>query len=134
MSRNRWTKFVDALRRKSPTDRMGARATIVDGIRFRSKLEADRYRELVLLQKAGEVKYLLRQVPFDIAPSNGRIIQYRADFVIVWNAGALDPAGEVVTVEDTKGFMTDTARVKIAAVEQRYGIKVTILHRGDVRR
>lgn len=108
--------------------RMGNRATVVDGITFQSKLESDRYRELELLNRSGEVAYFLRQVPFDVAPK----VRYRADFVIVWNRSG--PACEIVTVEDTKGFLTSTARVKIAAVEHRYRIKITILTRANVRR
>jgi hypothetical protein len=105
-----------------------ARATIVDGIRFASKLEADRYRELKLLQLAGDVLYTLRQVPFVAA--TGKV--YRLDFMIIWNrSGAPE---EVVTYEDTKGRLTEVSALKIAAVQDRYGINIKLLRRGDVSR
>lgn len=95
--------------------------TIVDGHKFHSKLEADRYCELKLLQKAGEILYFLRQVPFDLA---GGVI-YRCDFLVVSTSG--------IEVEDTKGYISEVSRIKIAAVEERYGIRVKILTRREVK-
>jgi hypothetical protein len=105
-----------------------ARPTILDGIRFASKLEADRYRELKLLQLTGEVAYTLRQVPFLVA--TGKV--YRLDFMIIWNRSG--PREEVITYEDTKGRLTEVSALKIAAVQDRYGIKIKLLRRGDVSR
>lgn len=100
------------------------RVTMRYGIRFASKLEADRYCELELERLGHRVAWFLRQVPFDVAPG----VVYRADFLVVAN-----PSG-LVSVEDCKGVLTPTSRVKIAAVEHRYGIKIKLLHRQDVRR
>lgn len=108
--------------------RHGERTTIRDGIKFRSNLEADRYSELKLLRQAGPVAWFLRQVPFDVTLG----VIYRADFVVIWNR--IGTASEVVTVEDTKGHLTDVARIKMAAVEERYAIKINILRRCDVSR
>lgn len=140
-ARGKWEQFVrlaekhdkDGLARMlgmapGKRTRMGNRATTIDGIRFASKLEADRYRELLLLRQAGEVLYFLRQVPFDVATA----VVYRADFVVMWNRTGTPR--ENVTVEDTKGHQTEVARVKLAAVQDRYGIKITVLRRADVRK
>lgn len=136
MTRAAWTAFAKG-RHSAPqppvlSDRVGGkfanRATVVNGLRFHSRLEADRYRELLQLVAWGQVAWFLRQVPFDVAPG----VVYRADFLVVWNRAGT-PA-EVVTVEDTKGVMTQTSRTKIAVVEQRYGICITILRRADVGR
>jgi Protein of unknown function (DUF1064) len=105
-----------------------ARTTVVDGIRFSSKLESDRYRELKLLQLAGEIAYTLRQVPFVVA--TGKV--YRLDFMIIWNRHG-SPA-EVITYEDTKGRLTEVSALKIAAVQDRYGIKIKLLTRQEVSR
>ena len=105
-----------------PRGKYGNRATLVDGYRFHSKLEADRYVELKQLRAAGHVHWFLRQVPFDVTPG----VTYRADFLVVWNDGR-------VGVEDTKGHLTDASRIKIKAVEASYGIRVRILTRADVR-
>lgn len=47
----------------------GARKTVVDGITFDSKKEANRYRELKLLEDAGEIKKLKMQVAFELVPA-----------------------------------------------------------------
>lgn len=118
--RGAWTAYAKP--------KFGNRITPADGIRFASKLEANRYRELKLLCAAGEVLYFLRQVPLQVASN----VVYRVDFMVIWNRRGA-PA-ECITFEETKGHMTDTARVKIAAVQERYGITITLLRRGDVRR
>jgi hypothetical protein len=105
-----------------------ARRTELDGIRFASKLEADRYRELKLLQLAGQVMYTLRQVPFDVATG----VVYRLDFLVVWNRSG-NPC-DVITYEDTKGRLTEVSRLKIAAVQDKYKIRITLLGRKDVSR
>jgi hypothetical protein len=47
----------------------GNRKVTVDGIVFDSKREAARYKELKLLQEAGEIKGLQMQVPFELIPA-----------------------------------------------------------------
>ena len=60
---------------------------IVDDIKFDSKKEANRYNQLKLLEKAGLIKNLQRQVKFELQPSfkynnkTIRAINYIADFV-----------------------------------------------------
>ena len=83
---------------------------IVDDIKFDSKKEARRYNELKLLEKAGIIKNLQRQVKYELQPSfkyNGktiRAINYIADFVYEKN-------GELI-VEDVKGIRTDVYKLK----------------------
>lgn len=96
--------------------------TVVDGIRFDSKLEAARYEELKQLQQRSAVRWFIRQVPFDLPGG----IKYRADFVVVWDPAFYEPA---VTVEDCKGYMTATSKLKITQVEAIYGITVQLIRR-----
>ena len=70
--------------------------TDVDGIRFASKREARRWKELRLLFKAGEIQGLARQVQFMLP---GGIV-YVADFLY------LVVSGSAWTIEDAKGVMT----------------------------
>src|SRR5260221_14254258 len=49
---------------KTRRNKFGAHATVSDGIRFDSKLEAKRYQELVLMERAGEILWFLRQGSF----------------------------------------------------------------------
>ena len=93
-----------------------AKPTYVGDIRFDSKKEAKRWQELGLLERAGEIKNLRRQVEFELIPktSHGRRIVYRADFVY-------DIGGQEV-VEDAKGVKTDVYRLKRRMMAERYGI------------
>ena len=77
----------------------------IDGITFDSKKEAKRWNELALLERAGLIHDLQRQIKYELIPSqrlNGRVaeraVSYIADFVYQEN-------GKTV-VEDTKGFRT----------------------------
>ena len=77
----------------------------VDNIVFDSKLEAERYRHLKLLQQQGIIKDLKLQVPFELQPSfkkrgkTIRAITYLADFTYVQDG--------VLVVLDVKGYNKD---------------------------
>ncbi|MEQ8450637.1 MAG: DUF1064 domain-containing protein [Nitratireductor sp.] len=110
-------------------NKYGATKTTVDGITFASKREANRYCELRLLQKAGEITHLELQPAFKLAIDgrpvlirsrgfpNGRQVKYIADFAY-WD-------GEKRVVEDAKGFRTDAYKLKKAIVEAMYpGLRI----------
>lgn len=84
--------------------------TWVDGIRFDSKHEAEVYRDLMLLVKAGELKCVCRQTKFDLgggphAQRDSRY-QYVADFLTIDNDGK-------VAVYDAKSPITRKNRTYI---------------------
>jgi len=54
--------------------------TVVDGIRFDSKFEATVYGQLVMRQKAGEIRNLKRQVRFPLLVNNQKVGVLIADF------------------------------------------------------
>lgn len=54
--------------------------TVVEGIRFASKLEAKRWCELKLLLKAGKISHLDRQVRYPLYVNETVIGHYVADF------------------------------------------------------
>lgn len=101
-----------------------SKKTVVDGQKFDSKKEARRYQELLLLEKAGEIKNLSRQVKFVLIPSqrdeNGKVVErecsYKADFVY-------EEDGKTV-VEDVKGFRTKEYIIKRKLMMWRYGIRI----------
>ena len=101
----------------------GNKKVIVDGIAFDSKKEANRWCELKLMEKAGIISDLERQVEYELIPSqriNGKVVEracaYIADFRYKQN-------GEVI-VEDTKGFRTADYIVKRKLLLWRYGIRI----------
>lgn len=79
----------------------------MDGIRFASKKEATRYRELKLLESAGKISDLRLQVRYNLVPPKKplRGVDYIADFVY------LDADGQIVA-EDTKGVRTKEYTIK----------------------
>ena len=87
--------------------------TELDGIKFASKKEARRYRELRLLEKSGELLFFLRQVPFHL-PAN---VKYVCDFLCFWK-------DDTVTVEDVKGIKMPMYVLKKKQVEAIYPIKI----------
>ena len=103
------------------------------GYKFDSVRECDRYKELCLLQEAGEITLLEVQPKFPLRCGdedirirsdrypNGRRSSYYADF-----AYRDERTGERV-VEDVKGWDTAVSRLKRAIVEAQYGVQVTIV-------
>jgi len=106
-----------------------AAPTVVDGIRFDSKREAQRYGELKLLAKAGEIHSLERQVEFalctlsrpqweDTARVSVRVVaKYVADFTYYDRHGHRH-------VEDVKGVRTAMYVLKKKWLELQDGIQI----------
>ena len=92
-----------------------------DGIVFDSKKEAMRWNQLKLMEKAGIITDLQRQVKYELIPKQDgeRACCYKADFVY-HNA----KTGELV-VEDTKGYRTEAYKIKRKLMLFRFGIKIT---------
>ena len=96
-----------------PANKFGAVKKDVDGIRFDSTKEANRYEQLKLLVRAGKIRDLRLQVRYDLIPkqkfSDGSSMvgtYYLADFVYF----DCDKGREVV--EDVKGKKTDVYQIK----------------------
>jgi hypothetical protein len=110
---------------------------VIDGITFDSRREANRYRELKLLEKADKIQGLELQKEFVLIPAQyetyerygkkgqrlkdgercvERACIYKADFVYYEN-------GETV-VEDTKGMRTKEYIIKRKLMLLYYGIKI----------
>lgn len=96
-----------------PANKFGAVKKDVDDIRFDSTKEANRYKELKVLVRAGEIKDLRLQVRYDLIPkqkfSDGSSMvgtYYLADFVYFDNRKGCE------VVEDVKGKKTDVYQIK----------------------
>ncbi len=113
---------------KEPARKYHNQPTVIDGIRFDSKLEGRCYLWLKERQyAAGDVAWFIRQVPFHL---EGGVI-YRADFLVVLTAlGALRRAemgvDSGVEVWDAKGRDTQASRNKRKQVCARYGVQVQL--------
>lgn len=117
----------------------GNRKTVVDGITFDSKKEANRFRELQLLERAGKITALQRQVKYVLIPTQrefsneiykkgahqghfkpGKVLEkecsYIADFAYIQDGAYV--------VEDTKGVRTEAYKIKRKLMLERYGIQI----------
>lgn len=96
----------------------GNRKTIVDGIKFDSKAEAERYKELRMMEQSGVIADLKCQPKFQLIPTfvkNGKTfrgINYIADFSYTQD-------GRTV-VEDVKGYKTEVYKLKRKMFEFYY--------------
>lgn len=117
----------------------GNRKTVVDGMTFDSKKEANRFRELQLLERAGKITALQRQVKYVLIPTQrefsneiykkgahqghfkpGKVLEkecsYIADFAYIQDGAYV--------VEDTKGVRTEAYKIKRKLMLERYGIQI----------
>lgn len=111
----------------SDKPKYGNSKEVVEGITFASKREAQRYKDLRLLEEAGEIEGLRCQVSiplhaYDFLMNTGvKVADYVADFVYR-NKG--DDLGTTPIVEDAKGFRTQTYRLKKRWVKVEHGIDI----------
>lgn len=104
---------------------------VVDNIKFDSNLEATRYKELKLLERAGTITDLELQPRFllqDSFKKNGRTfrkIEYVADFKYIENGKTI--------VEDVKGIQTDVFKLKHKIFEKKYPeLSIKIITREEI--
>lgn len=130
--REEWTKAINqmAITRSAKRSKYGAVKTTVDGIVFDSKKEAQRYHELRLREKAGEIRGLQLQPEFSLNTWHGdhseapKVGVYRGDFKYDEKQPDGDGNGWLPIVEDVKGFKTPLYRWKKKHVEAQYGIQI----------
>lgn len=96
-------------------NKYGNVATVVDGIRFDSKKEANYYKQLKVRQAAGEVWFWLRQVPVHLPGGT----KYVVDFLVFLKDGSAQ-------FVDVKGRQTAVFRLKKREVEHHYPIKILL--------
>ena len=96
------------------------KVTAPDGQKFDSQKEYQRYCVLKLLQRAGKISDLRRQVKFELIPKQEgeSACHYVADFVYK------DTATGKVVVEDAKGFKTDVYKIKKKLLLWTHGIQI----------
>ena len=101
-----------------------AKKTVVDGITFDSRKEADRYLVLKGMEEDGSIEDLRRQVRYELVPAfdvdgkHYRPVYCVADFVY------MDRETGKEVVEDVKGVRTDAYRLKSKLFARRYGMSV----------
>lgn len=134
MTKNEFFALDNLFGQSAKPQKYHAKKVIVDGMTFDSEKEYRRWCELCLLERAGEISKLQRQVKTELIPPQrelirgsrggvkpGRLIEhgvyYVADFVY------RDKAGNTV-VEDAKGVRTKEYIIKRKLMLWVNGIRV----------
>ena len=107
------------LKRSRP--KYGNKKTLVDGIKFDSKWESQRYLYLKSLEKAGRVKNLELQPKFIISVNGQKICTYIADFK--YDKEDKDGIWEHV-IEDAKGVETPEFKLKKKLMKAVHNINI----------
>lgn len=122
-------------RSHAPT-KYGSQRVTLDGETFDSKHELRRWNELKVLERAGEIRDLKRQVRFNLIPAQfepskttksgrkvrGRCIERKCDYIADFAYIRRD-TGEYC-VEDAKGMRTDVYRIKKKLMLYVHGIQI----------
>lgn len=114
--------FAESVQKKPESgkkrSKYGNNRTAVDGIVFDSAREANRYKELKILLKAGMIGMLERQVPFELNECGTHSLKYVADFVYT------DALTGQKVVEDVKGHRTREYLKKRRLIFKIHKIKI----------
>ena len=105
---------------KPSKSKYGNKRTKVNNITFASKHEAERYAELRLLEKAGEITALMLQVKFVLIKASAINNEgyYLADFVY------FNTKTRSFVVEDAKGMKTEIYKIKKKLMYDKHGIEI----------
>ena len=111
--------------------------TVADGIKFDSRLEAEWYAQLKILERAGVIRDLELQPEYELIPSfrkdgkTWRRTVYKADFRYIL------AEDDRIIIEDVKGstaVITDVFRLKQKLFEYRYPeLTIKIVTRRDMQ-
>ena len=127
-----WKRVAATKPAKSKSEKAhkyGATRTKVDGIWFDSASEAERYRDLKLLERAGKITELELQPSFalhTVSPEEPNkpihLCDYVADFRYMENHCCI-----IEDVKGSKDMQTPMSKLKIKWVEVEYGINVRLV-------
>ena len=100
------------------------RITDPDGTTFDSRAEHRRWHHLRLMERAGEIKDLERQVVFVLAPAVTIANRKRPPLRYIADMRYVDARTGEVVVEDVKGAVTPEYRIKRHLMASVHGIEV----------
>lgn len=110
--------FVD--RKMFSKNKYGNKTSVIGGRSFDSKLEAAYYNQLLLRQKAKEIKEIVPQFKLDITVNGKHICNYYIDFKVVLS-------NDIVEYHEVKGFETDVWKLKWKLATTLYSEKFIIV-------
>lgn len=101
-------------------NKYGNKKVTEDGMTFDSTKEYSRWKELKLMEKAGEITGLVRQLRIEIIPKTKlyKAVSYIPDFVY------FDKQEGKTIYEDVKGAKTEVYKLKKKILYWRHGIEI----------
>ena len=112
--------------------------TVADGIKFDSKLEAERYAQLKMMERAGVIRDLELQPKYELIPSfrkNGKTWRrtlYKADFRYIL---AEDDSYIIEDVKGSTSVITGVFRLKQKLFEYKYpDYTISIVTSKDIKK
>lgn len=93
-----------------------------DHIKFPSKKHRAHYLLLKAMQQAGEIKWFIREIPFDLPGhyENGRVVRHYVDFVVCL-------PDDRFRYQEVKGRDLAMGKLKRVQVEELYKIKIEVV-------
>lgn len=107
------------MRRKG--SKYGNKKTVCHGKTFDSKKEAERYSQLVLLERAEVITGLMTQPRYPLKVNGKLVCTYIADFEYY------DNERKMRVIEDVKGYETDVFKLKKKLFEAIHAIELTLI-------
>ena len=114
---------------------------VYDGIKFDSKKEAKRYQQLKMMEKAGYIYDLKRQVKYELIPAqhiDGKCVERAMTYTSDFEYYVMKPLQQKTVmadrdaktigqhiVEDVKGVRTEVYKIKRKLMLYKYGIRIT---------
>jgi len=101
-------------------NKFGAIKTEFEGVVFHSKGEAQRYSELLFLEKIGQISDLKRQVKFKFEINETNLTYVDSNKEVSYIADFTYEKDGAYVVEDFKGFETEVFKIKWALMRRCY--------------
>lgn len=115
---------IEGLKKKAKQSKYKNVEVIVDGIKFKSIWESERYKILKAAEASGKISNLRLQVRYRIEINRVKICDYIADFVYN-DLTRVDIFGNAIeVVEDAKGFETPYFKLKKKLMRAVHGIDI----------
>ena len=110
-------------------NKYGNRKVTIFGITFDSRREAQRYLELVSMERAGKIKDLETQVKYELIPTQrderGKVVERSCDYVADFVYRKINPDNTLeLVVEDAKGFRTEVYKIMKKLMLWVHGIQI----------
>lgn len=99
----------------------------IDGITFHSKAELQRWLQLRMLEQAGRISGLVRQVRHELRLHDGHPIRVGSKIAVYTSDYEYLDQDNNHIIEDRKGFYDPHSKFRIAVFEALSGKKVTIV-------